>query len=139
MTLHSQDPADAVAYNILADGPTKKIRPDFELREFRSRDGSIAVLIHPVLADGLQQLRIDSGGAVMITSAHRTNAHNSLIGGVEDSRHLYGEAGDVLSDVWTPPRVQQWAVDMGWGGIGFYHDFTHLDVHGRHRRWGPAR
>jgi len=139
MKLHSQDPADAVAYNIVDKGVHYRLSRNFKLHEFQSNDGSFAVLVHPALSYGFQKLRDDSGGEVYITSAHRTHAYNlTLPGAADESRHLYGMAGDVKSAVWTPPTVQEWAEENGWGGIGYYHKFTHLDVQGKNRRWGPA-
>jgi uncharacterized protein YcbK (DUF882 family) len=31
--------------------------------------------------------------------------------------------------------VADWANEEGFGGVGRYPDFTHVDVHGSERRW----
>lgn len=140
MKLHSQDPADAVAYNIVNRGVHYALSSNFKLHEFQSNDGSFALLVHPRLVHGLQRLRNDSGGRVTLNRGYSTHAHNDTItGAAEESRHLWGMAADVESEVWPPHKVQLWAQAQRWGGIGHYGTFTHLDVQGKDRRWGPAR
>lgn len=146
MTLHSQDPADAVAYSTLASGVHRMMEKsfmhdlakDFSLHEMQCSDGSHAVLAHPALIHGLQELRNHANAPVTIESGYRTAAHNEAIGGATRSRHLYGMAADVTVGGMTPAEVQAWAEQMQFGGIGYYPTFTHLDVQGKGRRWGPA-
>lgn len=145
MKLHSQDPTDAVAYSMLEYGAHRVMRKSFRehsdhfsLHEMQCKDGSLVVLVHPRLLGGLDLLREHAGAPVIIKSGYRTHAHNENEDGARQSRHLWGMAADVEVEGMTPAEVQAWAEQQDWGGIGYYHTFTHLDVQGRNRRWGPA-
>ena len=45
----------------------------------------------------LIKIREDLGRPMIITSGYRHPAHNSAIGGVKDSPHVYGKAVDVAA------------------------------------------
>lgn len=139
MILHSQTPRDAVAYNIVEKGVHYALSDHFALHEFQSRDGSFALLVHPRLVYGLELLRRATGAPVHINRGYSTHAHNDTIpGAADESRHLWGMAADIVSEVWSARRVQEWAITAQFGGIGFYGSFTHVDVQGKGRRWGPT-
>ena len=137
--MHNQKPRDAVAYNIVKRGVHYSLSPHFALHEFQSKDGSFAVLVHPRLVEGLELLRKETDAPVHINRGYSTHAHNDTIpNAASESRHLWGMAADIRSAVWSPRRVQEWAITGGFGGIGFYRTFTHVDVQGKGRRWGPT-
>lgn len=138
MKLHSQRRSDAVTYSLREHGADYRLSENFVLGEFASGDGADTVVVHPVLVDGLQRVRDYFGKSVIVNSGFRTIEHNAAIGGVDDSRHLWGGAGDIVVPGVSRIEVQSHVETMGWGGIGFYYTFTHLDVQGRDRRWGPA-
>jgi len=48
---------------------------------------------------------------------------------------MYGLAADVKVQGKTPSDVADWADRHGFGGVGRYESFTHLDVFGQDRRW----
>lgn len=135
---HGHRPHDAEPYYLLRDGTHHQVRRNFELHEFQCNDGTPIVLIHPALANMAQALRDAFGVPVGLNSAYRTYAYNEGIeGSAEHSRHLWGMAIDpVVQDV-PPAEVTDWAEAHDVGGIGYYESFTHLDVQGRNRRWGP--
>lgn len=135
MKLHSAYLDDVRVYALSEHGPEHPVSTHFTLVEFACKDGSDVVLVHPALARGLDDLRRDTGSPVVLTNSYRTFSHNAKVGGAKRSKHLYGLAADVVSLVWTPEEVAEWAEGKGFGGIGRYNTFTHLDVYGQGRRW----
>lgn len=127
---------DLELYSLEMDGHWLTLRPHFRLGEFASRDGSDHVLLHPWLLDGLVELKAWADGAVVrINSGFRSKRHNEAVGGATESRHLWGLAADVDVLGKDPVEVADWANEEGWGGVGRYRTFTHLDVWGENRRW----
>lgn len=106
------------------------------MSEFACSDGTDVTLIHPVLVHGLEAIRAYFGRPVHVKSGFRTGAYNQKIGGADDSRHLYGLAGDITIPDVLPDEVADYADhELGFGGVGRYDSFTHVDVWQQHRRW----
>jgi hypothetical protein len=77
------------------------------------------------------------GRAITITSAYRPRAVNLAVGGASNSRHVYGDAADIVV-AGIPPhqvfrRLSSWHGD--WGGLGDGSNFSHLDLRGFAARW----
>ena len=92
--------------------------------------------------DRLEQLRTDLDCPLIITSGHRCDSHNAYCGGASNSMHLH-LATDVRAptrDDWvqTMDQVHELAIDIGFGGIGLYDTFIHLDSRD-HLNRGVAR
>ncbi|MEC4806698.1 MAG: N-acetylmuramoyl-L-alanine amidase [Jaaginema sp. PMC 1079.18] len=93
------------------------------------------------LARRLEMVRDRLGGfPMMITSWYRPEPWNSQVGGAKYSRHLYGQAVDVLRPGLTgrqmAARLQDWP-----GGMGIYSNYPnllHLDIRPYRARWGGA-
>ncbi len=87
----------------------------------------------------LEKLRRLAGGRpIIVTSACRCEAHNASVGGAQKSRHLTGEAADIVVRGLDPEEVLLLTNEVeafSHGGIGTYDTFTHLDV----RTNSPAR
>ena len=87
----------------------------------------------------LEKLRRLAGNVpVSITSGTRCRDYNDSVGGVDQSRHLTGEAADVVVQGLHPEEIHTLisAIEpFSHGGVGTYSSFTHLDV----RYGGPAR
>jgi hypothetical protein len=80
------------------------------------------------------------GRTLTITSAYRSPAYNAKVGGAKKSVHVQGKAIDVvMNGVSTAQRQAfiQAACDLGFGGIGVYKTFIHIDIAGK-RCWGPS-
>jgi len=122
-------------FSLELSGKDLDIAPHFTLGEFASHCGNDQVLVHPLLVTGLVALRKWAGATVTINSAYRSVLHNNKIGGAAKSKHPLGMAADVVVKGKTPDEVATWAEGMGWGGVGRYKTFTHLDVSGEGRRW----
>jgi uncharacterized protein YcbK (DUF882 family) len=131
---HSHREDDAKAH-VLPEGDIDA--EYFALREFACGDGTPVVLLHPALVHHLDRLR-DECGVTRVTSGFRTGAYNDRVGGVDDSRHIYGMAADVRVQGLPPTAVARWGTDHGFGGVGLYDRFVHVDVWGNGRRWGGA-
>ncbi len=70
---------------------------------------------------------------IIITSAYRPGDYNREIGGAPNSLHTIGKAIDFQVAGFSPQKVQSLLKDYN-GGLGAYHDFTHIDS-GAKRRW----
>lgn len=113
------------------------IMPNFQVKEFRCKDGSDEILINIRLAYLLQRIRDHFGKPVHITSAYRTKAHNAAVGGAVKSQHLSGNAADITVSGVSPAKVADFAETLlpNTGGIGRYQNFTHVDVRASRARW----
>ena len=92
--------------------------------------------------DRLEQLRADLDRPLVVNSGHRCLIHNEHCDGAPNSMHLH-IATDVrasASDDWVDimDRVHELALDIGFGGIGLYNTFIHLDSRD-HLNRGVAR
>tara|TARA_A100001037_G_C15115631_1_gene621241 strand:- start:268 stop:669 length:402 start_codon:yes stop_codon:yes gene_type:complete len=122
-----------------------KLEENFNLSEFRCRDGSDVPeeLMDNVrlLAKNLQVLRDHVGLPVRIISGYRSPKYNRKIGGARKSQHMVAKAADIKIKGMTPAEVKAVIVElikegkMHVGGIGLYTTFTHYDVRGWNARW----
>jgi len=127
---------------------------NFKLEEFASPDADYfpisAINNLNELAENLQILRdyIESFlviyPAINVNSGWRTKKHNKEVGGVADSRHLYGYAGDIWNNKLIPEKLHEIIEalikrgHMKQGGLGLYNTFVHYDIYfdGENiRRW----
>lgn len=86
----------------------------------------------------LEDIREHFGAPVTITSAKRCKAHNADVGGVDNSRHLSGEAADIKVKGIAPEVVYDYINASVYGefvGMGLYNTFVHVDVRGFVGRW----
>lgn len=128
--------ANVKVYSKAKDG-SKKLSPNFQVKEFACKDGTDPIFISPELVAVLQKIRSHFGKAVTITSAFRTAKHNKAVGGATYSQHLYGTAADIKVKGVTPKQVAAYAETLlpGTGGIGIYSTFVHVDVRRTKSRW----
>lgn len=112
---------------------------NFRDYEFRCRCCGF-LNVKPELLDRLQALRDHVGVPINVNSGTRCVAHNrSLPGASAGSRHLSGEAADIViyaQDVLEMYHAAE-QIWMGGGGIGIYptNGFIHVDVRGNRKRW----
>lgn len=83
----------------------------------------------------LQPLRDKLDEAIFISSGVRCSAHNRAVGGVPDSRHLVGQAADIVTKTLTPGALAKIVETLPVGGIGIYSSFVHVDTGMKGRRW----
>lgn len=123
-------------YSLKKEGNIK-ISNNFRVKEFKCNDGSDAVFISPELLKILQNIRTHFGKAVNINSAYRTPTYNKKVGGSSYSQHMYGTAADIHINGVSPKEIAKYAETLldGWGGIGVYNTFVHIDVREQKSRW----
>ena len=125
-----------------------RLTPHFALIEFACRDALCtpvpARLVPNVirLCEQLEIVRAHFNSPVTIRSGYRTPAHNAKVGGAGQSKHLTGEAADLVVEGYTPTEVAatiEFLVGAGRmrdGGLGIYRGWVHYDVRKRRARWG---
>jgi hypothetical protein len=78
----------------------------FSFKELNTGDYAWAILRTELLS-GVELIRTNFGGSLIINSAYRNPAHNDAISGAVDSRHVHGDAVDIRADqaTWTTVRA----------------------------------
>ena len=116
----------------------KYVSPNFRVSEFRCHHCG-EIKLSQRLVDALEKLRHDCGDApIHVRSGYRCPEWNKRVGGVLGSKHLTGEAADIVVVGKEPEEVAEIAegiAEFRHGGIGIYENFVHVDV----RRGGAAR
>ena len=130
-------------YSLMTDG-SRRLAPDFKVRELRCRDGSDTVMVDEALTVVLQCIREHFGKPVVITSGYRTPAHNAKVGGAKSSQHLLGRAADIRVQGVSVEDVAAYAESLmpDWGGVGRYPvkagratGWVHIDTRADKARW----
>ncbi len=78
----------------------------------------------------LEHMRTELGFPIIINSGYRCAKHNSEVGGAAHSWHLLF-ATDIRPEDGSPEKLlalYALAEEMGFGGIGRYETFLHLDL-----------
>ena len=126
------------AYSLQNNG-NRKLSANFNVREFRCRDGSDPIFVDSDLVKLLQQIRDHFGKPVIINSAYRTPPHNKANGGSTYSQHLYGKAADIRISGVSVDALADYAESLlgNYGGVGRYYTkgFVHVDVRAVKSRW----
>lgn len=112
-----------------------QVSKNFMLKEFQCKDGNYQVRLDSTLLLKLQKLRDALGKPIIINSGYRTKEHNKAIGGSPNSQHLLGRAVDISIVGMKPDEVAKVAEGIGFGGIGIYKTFVHLDIRSNKARW----
>lgn len=71
------------------------IAPDFVLEEYMAAYKGRYGVMQTHIVDRMQEVRDDVGGPVSVNSGYRNPTYNAGVGGVEYSRHQYGDAVDL--------------------------------------------
>lgn len=109
---------------------------NFSRHEFACECGCGFDDISLELVEKLQELRDYFDARVDVTSGCRCPVHNTRVGGAKHSRHLAGDAADIVVDNVHPDLVAELADQLGFKGVGWYNTFTHVDTRpGRRARW----
>lgn len=110
--------------------------PSFSPREIACK-GTGQLVVDDEAMDKLQKLRDTLGKPLILTSAYRSPSHNKRVGGAKKSRHMKGEAFDVMMTNHDPHMFEVAARAAGFSGFGFYQKsgFMHIDI-GPSRSWG---
>ena len=108
----------------------------FKLNEFGCKCCGIYIVNYHLHAI-LELVRLKFNAPVMITSGTRCKTHNKAVGGMENSKHLTGEAADIVVKGVHPQLVYNYldSIFKYTLGIGNYDTFTHIDTREEHSRW----
>lgn len=110
----------------------------FKRKEFACKCGCGFDTVDAKLLEVLDQFRQAFDEPITITSGCRCPAYNESVGGAPNSRHLEGKAADFKVKGYKPEEVFG-AFDAcmeGWGGLGLYSSWVHVDVRDEKARWG---
>jgi zinc D-Ala-D-Ala carboxypeptidase len=110
--------------------------PSFSPREIACK-GTGRLVVDDQALDKLQALRDRLGKPLILTSAYRSPEHNKRVGGAKNSRHMQGDAFDVMMTNHDPQSFEAAARAVGFTGFGYYpkSGFMHVDT-GSARSWG---
>ena len=111
---------------------------NFTPRELACK-GTGQVRLQRAAVDALQAVRNKIGKPLRIASAYRSAEHNTRVKGSPTSRHMVGDAFDVVMDGHDPVEFEKAAREAGFRGFGYYPEssppFMHIDM-GPARKWG---
>lgn len=130
------------SYSLRRDGEKRILidgrESNFQMREFRCKDGSDEILLDSGLVELLQQVRSHFGKAVSVTSAYRTPSHNRSVNGATSSYHIKGQAADFTVTGVPDREVAKYLQGIGAKGIGLYNytgGFVHVDTREKQYYW----
>lgn len=111
---------------------------NFKPRELACK-GTGRIRLQRKAVDALQALRDEVGKPMLIASAYRSPEHNAAVKGSPTSRHMQGDAFDVVMVGHDPKTFEEAARRAGFQGFGYYPEssppFMHIDM-GPARKWG---
>ena len=87
------------------------------------------------VAQYLETVRAYYGVPIRINSGYRPPSVNRAVGGSAYSRHMYGDAVDIVVQGINPREVYQRYDPIHNGGLGDSHLFTHFDLRPHRARW----
>ena len=108
------------------DSAWKARWPNISPKELACK-GSGEFYYDPQFNDALQATRNYLDGPMVITSAHRSAAHNRAVGGVSNSQHLK-IAADLGFGKYSRTQLLRAAVLAGFRGFGLGGSFLHVDL-----------
>jgi zinc D-Ala-D-Ala carboxypeptidase len=128
---------------------TTQVAKNFTLEELTCKCGCGTAYISKQAISKLQALRDRIGAPLIIVSAARCPKHNWEVGGAPHSQHLSfkarkdnGEtyiqesrAFDIRTTEHDQMHMLELAQNVGFGGIGRYDTFLHVDDRGTVARW----
>lgn len=76
----------------------------------------------------LEALRACVGKSIKINSGFRCPAHNELVGGKPESKHLFGQAADIAIEGLTGEQIGEYAKKVGFKRMGIASHWAHVDV-----------
>lgn len=124
-----------MAVKIYTKGESTKLSNNFSVAEFSCHGNGCCstTKIDDKLVEYLQKIRDHFGKPVTISSGHRCEKHNRSVGGATASRHVKGQAADIVVKGVEPAEVAKYAESMGVLGIGLYETardgyFVHIDT-----------
>ena len=123
--------------SVYKKGTAVKLSANFKSTEFDCNGENCCeqTLVDNELVSYLQKIRDHFGKAITINSGYRCSVHNKAVGGTKSSRHLHGEAADIVVSGVEPKEVAKYAESIGIKGIGLYDTFVHIDTRTTRSFW----
>ena len=116
-------------------GQSIVLSKNFVSKEFDCKGNNCCTttIIDLKLVEYLQMIRDHFNRPVTITSAYRCETHNKRVNGATGSRHIKGQAADIVVQGVSSREVAKYAESIGILGIGLYETskdgyFTHIDT-----------
>lgn len=124
------------AYRLDTEG-NQSITPHFKVREFRCYDNTNLIFIAEDLVKLLEEIRIEVSAPIIVNSGYRTPVHNKKVGGATNSYHMLGVAADISCSRISVQKLYDICSSRlnGWGGLGKYKTFVHVDIRPQKSRW----
>lgn len=114
-----------------------RITENFTVGEMKCKCGRCELMPSLEFVQKLQTLRNKYGFPMVIRSAARCPDHNTYVGGAPNSMHKQARAVDVeVLDDRERRRFVRLAMQHGWGGIGVYDTYVHIDDRDDEIMWG---
>ena len=104
-----------------------EVARNFVLGEFLQASKGRYGLLQPHFIRSMQALRSAVGAPVYVHSGYRTPAYNVGVGGVQFSRHQWGDAADMHTDVLDIGELGAVCEDQGAAYVGYYEAHIHCD------------
>lgn len=105
----------------------------FSAKEFRCPESGL-LFVDPELLNLLDKLREKMGKPCLVTSGCRSVEHNAKVGGSGMSYHITTKmvpcrAADIKATGGNfRYKLIEYAIELGFGGIGIYDGHVHVDV-----------
>jgi uncharacterized protein YcbK (DUF882 family) len=106
---------------------SSSLAPNFGLGELMHVDKGQFGLFQVHAVESLQAIRDASGGALYVTSGYRNVTYNEDVGGATWSRHMYGDAVDMHSDVLSLSELGALCDELDAGFVKYYDTHVHCD------------
>ncbi len=105
------------------------VTDNFKLSEFQCSDGSDTIKFDWYIVNALEAARQFFAQKISLSSAYRTEAYNTKIGGATGSYHTKGRAVDCYISGQSPSLLAKYFEAYGMKGVGCYYDdrFCHVD------------
>ena len=102
--------------------------PNFVVNEYMASYKGRYGILQDHMTGHLQDVRDTIDGPLTVNSGYRSPGYNASIGGVDYSRHIYGDAADLQADGWSVEELGDICDGLGAGYVGLYEDgHTHCD------------
>jgi uncharacterized protein YcbK (DUF882 family) len=95
-------------------------------------------MISSSLTSGLEATRSNFGAAIYLSSGYRCPHGNKDVGGVDNSYHMHGRAGDMFDDSshsWTEAEFDALVEDVASGTVELIDDYYYYTDHHLHAAW----
>jgi uncharacterized protein YcbK (DUF882 family) len=134
------------------ESDTEIVTPNFLRSELACQCGcQVPERLRPrlvLLAVQLEKIRAELKAPLLISSGYRCPARNHAVNGAPASRHMLGEAADLIVPKTEGPEIASSIMRLIGegtilaGGVGTYADIgrrsiCHYDFRGKTVRWGP--